>query len=430
MMEKKLKFMEGLTKITDKIAGPLTKFANLPSISSIQEGMLGIMSTMIVGSIFIMLYSLADPGMMGESVILPFLTPYLDKVYLAYNMTTGFIGLFASLTISMAYAEKIGVDVKNGAVLGLTSFLFLTIGEYADPEWGAVWVEGFNAGGLFVAIISSLVVLRVYQFCEKKQMMIKMPAGVPVSVKTSFAAIIPYVICVVTIWFIRSILSFDFNYFISSIIGPVINAADNIFSYTALTTLMQTFWCAGLHGDLIVYSFYAPLITTWEATNQAAFALGEELPFIWTTTFEYMGPSYFPLILLMWKSPVKQFNAVAKIAAPALLFNITEPILFGLPIALNPFLVIPCLLGTLVDCIINYGATMLGLVNRFGMVLPWFTPPVIGAPLATGGDFRTLLVIALEFVLGLIIYYPFFKAYEKIKLKEQEELESAEGKTE
>lgn len=416
------KFMESLTRLTDKIAMPLTKIANLPSISSIQEGMLGIMSTMIVGSIFIMLYSLADPGTLGTDAILPFLTPYLDKVYLAYAMTTGFIALYASLTISMSYAERIGVDVKNAAVLGLTCFLFLTVGEYADPEWGSIWIDGFSAGGLFVSIISSLLVIRVYQFCEKKQMIIKMPAGVPVSVAKSFAAIVPFILCVVVCWIVRSIIGFDFNYFISSLFAPIISAADNIFSYTALTTLMQTFWCAGLHGDLIVYSFYAPLITMWEASNQAAFALGEALPYIWTTTFEYMGPSYFPLILLMWKSPVKQFNAVAKIAAPALVFNITEPILFGLPIALNPFLIIPCLLGTVIDCLINYGATMLGFIDRFGMVLPWFTPPVIGAPLATGGDFRTLIVIALEFVIGLIIYYPFFKAFEKSKLQEQEEL--------
>lgn len=130
---KSLKFMDGLTRITDKIAGPLTTFANYPSISSIQEGMLGIMSTMIVGSIFIMLYSLEDPSTIGGDAIIPFLTPYLDKLYLAYTMTTGFIALFASLTISMAYADKIGVDIKNAAVLGLASFLFLTIGEYADP---------------------------------------------------------------------------------------------------------------------------------------------------------------------------------------------------------------------------------------------------------------------------------------------------------
>lgn len=420
-MKKQSKFMDLLMKFTDKIAGPLTKFANLPSISAIQEGMLGIMSTMIVGSIFIMLYSLADPEMVGGTAVLPFLTPYLDKVYLAYAMTTGFIALYASLTISMAYAEKIGVDIKNAAILGLTCFIFLTIGEYADPEWGSIWIEGFSAGGLLVAIISSIIVIRFYQFCEKKHMIIKLPAGVPVSVTKSFAAIIPFILCIVVVWVIRSIIGFDFNYFVYSLLMPIINAADNIFSYTALTTLMQAFWCAGLHGDLIVYSFYAPLITMWEAANQAAFAVGEALPHIWTTTFEYMGASYFPLIFLMWRSPVKQFNAVAKIAAPALFFNITEPILFGLPIALNPFLIIPCLVGTVVDCLINYGATLLGLINRFGLILPWFTPPIIGAPLATG-DLRTILVIVLEFFVGLLIYYPFFKAYEKSKLAEQNEL--------
>ncbi|MEG0469174.1 MAG: PTS transporter subunit EIIC, partial [Longicatena sp.] len=223
-------------------------------------------------------------------------------------------------------------------------------------------------------------------------------------------------------WGIRCICGFDFNLFLSNLIAPVISAADNIFSYTGLTSLMQTFWCAGLHGDLIVYSFYAPLITMWEASNQAAFAAGTDLPHIWTTTFEYLGPSYFPLILLMWRSPVKQFNAVAKIAAPALMFNITEPILFGLPIALNPFLIIPCLLATVVNCIINYGATLLGLIDKFGMVLPWFTPPIIGAPIATGGDFRTIILIIIEFLIGLAIYYPFFKAYEKSKLQEQNEL--------
>lgn len=419
MKESKFKFMNSLIGITDKIAGPLTKFANMPSISAIQEGMLGIMSTMIVGSVFILLYSLADPEMLGGTAWLPFLTPYLDQTYLAYTMTIGFISLYASLTISMSYAEKIGVDIKNAAILGLTAFIFITIGGYADPEWGSIWIDGFSAGGLFVSIFTSIVVIRVYKFCETKKMMIKMPAGVPVSVVNSFASIIPYVICITVAWLIRSIVGFDFNYFLSSLIAPFISAADNIFSYTALTTLMEMFWCAGLHGDLIVYSFYAPLLTMWDTANAAAFALGEALPQIWTTGFEYMGPSYFPLIFLMWKSPVKQFKAVSKIAAPALFFNITEPILFGLPIALNPFLIIPSILSTMVGCLIKYGATMLGLVDRFRIMLPWFTPPIIGAPISTG-DFRTVILIVVEFFVCLLIYYPFFKAYEKTKLAEQE----------
>ncbi|MDU5111006.1 MAG: PTS transporter subunit EIIC [Clostridium sp.] len=421
MKEKKSVFMNSLMKITDKIAGPLTKFANLPSISAIQEGMLGIMSTMIVGSGFILLYSIADPEMMGGNALLPFLTPYLDQIYLAYTMTTGFLALYASLTVSMAYAEKIGVDIKNAAVLGLTTFLFITVGQFADPEWGSILIEGFSAGGLFTALISSIIVVRIYHFCESKQMMIKMPAGVPVSVIKSFAAIIPFLICVIAAWLIRSILGFDLNMKLFGLMEPLISAADNIFSYTGLTTLMQTFWCAGLHGDLIVYSFYAPLLTMWDTANATAFAMNETLPYIWTTGFEYMGASYFPLIFLMWKSPVKQFNAVAKIAAPALVFNITEPILFGLPIALNPFLIIPCILGTVVDCLIKYGATMLGFVDRFRITLPWCTPPIIGSPLSTG-DFRTIILIIVQFCIGLLIYYPFFKAYERQKLAEQEDL--------
>lgn len=429
MEKSNTKFMDSVSKLTDKIAVPLTKIASMPIFESIQEGMLGIMSIMIIGSVFIILYTISDPEMINGITWFAFLQPYSDKFYLAYTLSTGFLALYASLAVSMAYAERLGVDVKNGAIIGVSAFLYMIVGTFADAEWATIDIEFFGAGGLFTALITSVLVIRIFKFCNDKNIKIKMPAGVPSSVESSFAAIIPFVISITVVWVLRSIIGFDFTLFFYNILEPLVSAADNIFSYTALMTLMETFWSVGLHGDIIVYSFYAPLLTLWDTTNVAAFASGivaSDLPHIWTQGFEYMGASYFPLIFLMWKSPVKQFRSVAKIAAPALFFNITEPILFGLPIALNPFLIIPSLLNTVIGSIIKYGATQLGLVNRFFMILPWATPPIIGSPLSTG-DWRTIPLIILLFFVGLVIYYPFFKAYEKYKLAEQNEIEAKEA---
>ena len=133
-MKEKVSFVDRVGNFSNKIAQPLLKIANIPAIDSIQRGLIQTMPIIIVGSIFLILYVLGSPSV-GDSgkALLPFLEPYANKLAVMNSLTIGFLALYASVTITMNYAEKLGIDMKTAAVLGLATFVIVNLdGTNAD----------------------------------------------------------------------------------------------------------------------------------------------------------------------------------------------------------------------------------------------------------------------------------------------------------
>ena len=123
----------------------------------------------------------------------------------------------------MSYAEKLGVDVKSAGLLGLVSFIIITTG--AD----GVNVGSWSVSGLFVAIVTVLLSVWIYAFFLKKGLTIKMPDSVPPAIGNSFAAVVPYAVCMGTCWFIRTLLNIDVVAVLMGLLTPLVAGADNIF---------------------------------------------------------------------------------------------------------------------------------------------------------------------------------------------------------
>ncbi len=102
------------------------------------------------------------------------------------------------------------------------------------------------------------------------------------------------------------------------------------------------------------------------------------------------------------------------------IYNINEPIIFGAPIVLNPILGIPFVVGSIITGAISYLAMYFNIVRRPSIVAPWTLPAPIGAYLATAGDWRAIILVIINILITTAIYYPFFKAYEKQLLKEEQ----------
>ena len=103
------------------------------------------------------------------------------------------------------------------------------------------------------------------------------------------------------------------------------------------------------------------------------------------------------------------------------IFNINEPLVFGAPIVLNPILIIPFVIAPMVMGTIAFVATSLGLVNRVSVLAPWTLPGPIGAYIATGGDWRALVLNVILILVSIVIYYPFFKIYDNKQLELENE---------
>lgn len=111
----------------------------------------------------------------------------------------------------------------------------------------------------------------------------------------------------------------------------------------------------------------------------------------------------------------------AGMTGPLGLFNINEPVIYGFPVVFNPLIMIPFILGPLISFTIAYFATWAGLVSKIVVYVPWSMPPVINAWVASGGDFRNVILQVLLIVMMVMIYFPFLRAYENSMGVEVEE---------
>lgn len=121
------------------------------------------------------------------------------------------------------------------------------------------------------------------------------------------------------------------------------------------------------------------------------------------------------ILAVLWTSKREEDRAIAKISAPMGVFQINEPVMYGLPMVLNTYMLIPFLIIPPILTLVAYAATAIGLVPVTTVIIPWVTPPVLGAFLATGGSFTAALVALINLAISIVIFIPFVKAYEKRK---------------
>lgn len=438
-MSEKKSFFDKVEAFTLKIAEPMFKLANVPWVAALQEGMVGIMPIVIIGSLFLVLSVLALPwvavGSGPATPLLPFLTPYAGKFLVFFGLTMNFLGLYAAITIAMSYAKKLNINEKPAALLGLVTFLLITVnttslsGQVADSAGnmvnfsiGGIPVSSFGASGLFTAILVGLLSVRVYKLVVDSGVVIRMPDGVPPMIADSFTALIPYTVVFALAWIIRTLLGFDLVTYVTGLLAPLMSAGDNIFFYTFQQFLRKLFWTAGIHGDNMLGAITGPFTTMTIAANAEAMANGQPLPYIWTQPFERMHDwtaTVWPLFIFMFTSKIPGKKALATTALPAGIFTIIEPVMFGLPLALNPILFIPFLLAEVVSSIFTYAVAMSGFVDKMFAALPWATPPFLLGP-ASSGDWKWIIIVACNVAIGYVIYLPFWRVYEKNELAKLE----------
>ncbi len=126
-------------------------------------------------------------------------------------------------------------------------------------------------------------------------------------------------------------------------------------------------------------------------------------------------------ILLATRAKSSYGKTLGRTSIVSSIFNINEPIIFGCPIVLNPVLIPPFIIVPLVNATIAYFAAASGLINRVTSTPPWTLPGPIGAFLATNGDIRAALLNIVLIIISIVIYYPFFKVYDKKMLEEEKE---------
>lgn len=365
------------------------------------------------------------------------------------NALGGGLVSFASFVAIIPQTLTISTDISgidSGVINSLTQ-LGLNVAESGDvlsmetSQWGAIDIAYLGATGLFSALIIGLISTIIYSFLMKKEIIIKLPDTVPPAVNKAFAAIIPGTIAIYAsaiIGYVAFTLSGQaLNDLIAQYIQqPLMGLSQGLGSVILLTFLVQLFWFFGLHGHNVLApimdGIYLPALTentaVYEATQDIA-----QLPWTWTRgsfdAYAQLGGSGMTLALIiaiLIFSKRDESKTIAKLSAPMGIFNINEPVIFGLPIVLNPIYIVPWLITPSICATIAYLATASGLIPPVFITVPWITPPGLYAYLATGGNFMAALVSIFNLFVAFLIWLPFVISANKIKEMDPDELAASE----
>ena len=414
------KFEAFMNKYLTPLANKMDKQVHL---SAVKKAMVAMTPLLIIGSFC--LIPEAIPNMIGENnPVSQWILNNLDIIYIPYNVGMGLMSLYVSVIIAYHLANSYKQDVPGSVSMGLIAFLMMTV-QYTED--GGIDTTYFGTKGLFAAMFASLIAVELYRWCKKKKFTIRMPESVPDFVSRSFE-MIPISVIVIGFFLIIRILCVNvFNtmppLIFTNLLAPLVGSMDNPFAYTFLKMLHCLLFFFGIHPS-VLSPITSPISNQFLAENIANYQAGVEMTHFFTPGPESAFGNFtgtgvtFGLVLWCLLSKNKALKQIGGVALIPALFGINEPILFGAPIVLNPVFFIPYVIcGGIIGSLGGW-AQYLGIMS-----CSFFTPPYVGVFLEgylTNMDFMSIVVNAVQMILSIIVWYPFFKMYEQRYGKQDE----------
>lgn len=426
----------------EKVLMPLAEaIGNNKYLVSIRDGFLISTPLLIAGSIFLVIANLPIPGFSDWVASIPIadgtLATYLSK---PSDATFSIMAIFATFGIAYSYARQIESDSLFCAAAALMAWFLImpyTVtgsvdvgGEAVDVALSGIPLGWVGAKGIFVGIFSAFGATAIYTWVKNRGWVIKMPAGVPPTVTESFSSLIPITVTM-TIFFAINVVFGLFGTNVFDIVftflqTPLLGLGDTLGAMIVAYLFLHAFWFFGINGGSVVGAVFNPILQTLAAENLEFFKTGIGEGHIICQQFQDLFATFggcgstlsllIAMILFCKSARIKQLSRLAFIPG---VFNINEPIVFGLPIVMNPVIIIPFVLVPTLNIIISYFAMDWGIVPICsGVQIPWTMPLGISGLLATnwvGGVLQILLLI-----MGVFIYLPFIKTIDNQYLRDEQ----------
>ena len=345
------------------------------------------------------------------------------------------MALFLVVGVAYNLAKSYDEDGLQAGLIALSIFFVMSpqvaniVTEAGDKVsgWGFVPSGYISNSALFTAIVIGLLATEIFvKLSRIKKINIKMPDGVPPAVARSFAKLIPGMLTIAIFGAIGLLIkTLSGGLFLNDLLNtylaaPLKGAADSLGSTMLITFFIHALWTIGLHGANIAMPITETLLMDFGAENAALAQAGATEGFhtlagAFLDAFVYLGGSgmILGLIIALIIAGRRRKDMIALGLAPSV-FNISEPVIFGLPIVLNPIYMIPFVLAPVVCSAVAYLAIDMGLVMPvIAAKIPWVTPPILGGFLATG-HWTGAALAAVNLLISIVIYIPFVIAAEKI----------------
>ena len=349
------------------------------------------------------------------------------------NATMSIMTIFVTFGIGYYLTRSYDEDGVFGGAVSLASYLILTPFNFTTAEGaevsGALSLDRLGAKGMFIGMLAAFIAAEIYVRITKKGIVIKMPEGVPDAVARSFASLIPAISTLTVFLLLNALVSGVFTTNLHDVIytviqKPLVGLGSGLPATLLSLFFVQILWFFGLHGQIIVNSVMDPIWNTLALENLDAFKAGEALPHIITKPFMETftvglggsGMTLMVVILMAFVMKSRQMKDIGRLAIGPGLFNVNEPVIFGLPIVLNASILIPWVLTPLIVTTINYFSMASGLVPApTGVTVPWTVPLFVSGMMATNSLTGGLLQLIDVAIVG-VMWYPFLKVVDKANL--------------
>lgn len=406
-------------------------------LGSIKDAFTMFVPFIIVGS-FGNMFNILISGTNGLAQWFPWLAN-LSPVFTTINFVSiSCMSLPIAFLIGYKLAEREHVPALESGLIGLLSYLAVcpnTISTVVDGLKDPVVATGLGAGvigaqGLFVSMLMSILAVKLFKILtEINAIKIKMPDSVPTGIARSFNILIPIFI-ILAVFSIGGCLfnTFTGNYlnvWIYNIIQlPLQALANTTGGIVVLALANQLFWFLGIHGGMVIEGIRGPLSAAGIADNIAAVQAGKVATNILTrgfwTSFVVVGGGGITLSLLLaifLFSKREDHKAIAKFSFIPGICGINEPVVFGLPLVLNPIFAIPFIINSAIAALIAIGATNLGFISCGVLDCPPGLPVFVTGFISYG--LHGIIVQAIILALTFVIWIPFVLLSNKQKPEEE-----------
>lgn len=411
----KRNFVEMATKLSDVVGGNIY-------LRSISKGVMPNLPIIIIGSFASLFVGLPIP--FWQSFIQSAgLVTILNMVVAA---TTNMLGVYFTYGIAKAYAKNLELQADLVPILAIVAYL--TLSPLADPEASSANFAYTYLGtkGMIVGIFVAIFTVKIFKAIVDAKIVIKMPEGTPDYVSNSFVSLIPGFVVIIVAMVVRALFGltpwgniFDCLYNLLQIPLTAI-MGNNVIAMCIFQLITQLLWVFGVHPGFLT-SLTGPIMFGLDGMNQAAYAAGEPIPSVIGMAFSYamtiavVYPAFAVAVALFSKS--SQLKTVGKISVAPAFLGISEPLIFGVPVVLNPFVAVPWIITPMLNFVLGYLACSSGLVAKYAGVTV-FNFPMVATGLLNGSVSLAIMEVVL-FVIDVLVYMPFIRMQDKKYLADE-----------
>lgn len=407
------------------LAPRVERVARQRHLMSIRDGVVSALPLVIVGSVFMLV---AFPPVKSWQDWIAAHQTFSQSLIFAIKATMGLVSLVVAFTVAHGLATRYELDGVGAGVTSLIAFGLCALESGADGKPG-IALPWLGAQGLFVAIALAILSAEIHRFFIRRDWVFRLPAGVPDAVVKSFVALAPTFATLVLVWLVehvllRQVLHLRLFDLIALAISPFLRALDTLPGALGIVLIDSVVWLFGIHPVALMAPVHLAWLDNVIHNAEVMRAGGGDLSlatrefFVW---FIWLGGSGVSLVLpfLFWRARSAALRTVGRVGLPAAIFNINDPIIFGAPLVMNLTLAVPFIIAPLLCTLTTYGALVAGWVQVPYLAVPWTLPAPIGAYLSTGGDWRAILLMAVNLAIAAVVYLPFVRAYDRALARQE-----------